>query len=445
MTVAYLINQYPQPTQSFIRREIVALEKLGVPVERFTLRRFDKQLVDARDQAEQAKTRAVLDVGPAGLLGATLSTMLTRPVRFARALFTAMRAGFGSHRGLALHLVYLAEACVLLRWFEERKITHVHSHFGTNSTMVAMLCRILGGPTYSFTSHGPEEYDKPEAISLREKIRGSRFVVAVCEFGRSQLYRWCGYDDWGKVQVVRCGVDEMFLAAAAELNGQLPSIPERKRVVAVGRLDGNKGQTLLVEAAARLASEGIDFEIVLAGDGAFRPQIEQLIEKLNVGEHVRVTGWISNDQVRQEILNSRAMVLPSFAEGLPLVIMEALALHRPVISTYVAGIPELVQPDVCGWLVPPGSIDALVHALRQVFNAPIERLEEMGRLGAKRVARWHDVNKEAARLAELFSLSPLAGRGAGERGEVRPESNGAGSRAPLAPLPSPLPASGERE
>lgn len=403
MTVAYLINQYPQATQSFIRREIVALEKLGVPVERFTLRRWDTKLVDERDQAEQAKTRAVLDVGGLGLLGATLKTMFTRPGRFFSALRTAIRAGFGSHRGLPHHMIYLAEACVLLRWFNERNITHVHSHFGTNSTMVAMLCRILGGPPFSFTSHGPEEYDKPEAISLRQKINASKFVVAVCEFGRSQLYRWSSYDNWAKVQVVRCGVDEMFLAAAAELNGQLPPVPEAKRVVAVGRFDANKGQTLLVEAAARLVAEGMtDFEIILAGDGAFRGQVEKRIADLKVEKHVRITGWISNDQVRQEILSSRAMCLPSFAEGLPLVIMESLALHRPVISTYVAGIPELVEPGVCGWLVPPGSIDALTSALREVFTAPVQRLEDMGRLGAKRVQRWHDVNKEAARLAALF-------------------------------------------
>jgi glycosyltransferase involved in cell wall biosynthesis len=401
VAVAYLINQYPQPTQSFIRREIVALEKLGVHVERFTLRKFDKELVDPRDRAEQMKTRAVLDVGGVGLLTATLKAAFARPVPFMRALAASLRAGVGSHRGLALHLVYLAEACVLLRWCRDANVSHVHSHFGTNSTMVAMLLKMLGGPSYSFTSHGPEEYDKPESISLTEKIRNSAFVIAICEFGRSQLCRWCKYEEWPKCLVVRCGVDEMFLAAAEELDGKLPPITETKRVVAVGRIDCNKGQSLLVEAAAKLTAEGHDFEIVLAGDGAFRPHVEQLIAKLDVGKFVRVTGWISNDQVRQEILNSRAMALPSFAEGLPLVIMESLALHRPVISTYVAGIPELVTPD-CGWLVPAGSVDALTNALRELFESPTSRLEEMGKAGAKRVAASHDVNKEAARLAELF-------------------------------------------
>lgn len=402
VTVAYLINQYPQASQTFIRREIHALEKLGIAVERFTIRRSDVALVDERDKAEQAKTRVVLDVGGVGLLGAVLRTFLTNSLGAARGLAEAIRRGIGSHTGLIKHLIYFAEACVLLRWFAERQIAHVHSHFGTNSTLVAMLVRVMGGPAYSFTSHGPEEYDKPEALSLPRKVELSKFVVAISEFGCSQLYRWCRYEDWPKVRLVRCGVDEMFLQAAASTNGQLPPPPQEPRVVNVGRLDRAKGQLFLVQAAGKLAAEGMRFQLTLVGDGALRPELERLIEQLNLKEHVRLAGWMSNDQVRAEILASRAMVLPSFAEGLPLVIMEALALHRPVLSTYVAGIPELVTPGVCGWLVPPGSTDGLTSALREVLTAPVQRLAEMGDAGAKRVAERHDVAKEAAKLAAMF-------------------------------------------
>jgi glycosyltransferase involved in cell wall biosynthesis len=407
VTVAYLINQYPQPSQTFIRREILALEKLGIAVERFTIRRSSRELVDERDKAEQQKTRVVLDVGKLRLIGATLKTLVTRPGEFFRGLGAAMHAGVNSHAGLSKHLVYLAEACVLLGWFAQRGINHVHSHFGTNSTMVAMLCRVMGGPPYSFTSHGPEEYDKPEAISLAEKVQKSAFVVAISEFGRSQLYRWCRYEDWPKVQLVRCGVDEMFLSAASG-NGELPPPPSERRIVNVGRLDPSKGHLFLIQAAGRLAAEGMDFELTLVGDGSLRKELERLIEKLNLQKHVRLAGWMSNQQVREEILRSRAMVLPSFAEGLPLVIMESLALHRPVLSTYVAGIPELVEPGICGWLVPPGSTDSLAIALREVLNAPVQRLAEMGRAGAARVAEKHDVSKEAAKLARLFRGEALA-------------------------------------
>jgi len=402
LVVAYLINQYPQASQTFIRREILALEKLGVPVERFTIRRADVALVDERDKAEQQKTRAVLDVGGAGLLGAMLKTLFRWPGGFFRGFATAIRTGVGSHAGVVKHVIYFAEACVLLGWFRQRGIGHVHAHFGTNSAMVAMIVRVMGGPPYSFTSHGPEEYDKPEALSLPEKVRRSKFVVAISEFGVSQLYRWCRYADWPKVKLVRCGVDEMFLKAAASTNGQLPSPPSDGRIVNIGRLESSKGQLFLIEAAGRLAAEGMKFKLTIVGDGVMRPELERLIEKLNLKDHVRLAGWMSNDQVREEILNSRAMVLPSFAEGLPLVIMEALALHRPVLSTYVAGIPELVTPGVCGWLVPPGSTDGLTAAMRDVLTLTPDRLAEMGGVGAQRVAERHDAAKEAEKLAALF-------------------------------------------
>ena len=307
-----------------------------------------------------------------------------------------------SHSGPLRHIVYFAEACVLLRWLGEQGITHVHSHFGTNSTMVAMLAHVMGGPTYSFTSHGPEEYDKPEGLSLARKVELSKFAVAISQFGCSQLYRWCRYEDWPKVRLVRCGVDEMFLNAAASTNGQLPPPPQEPRIVNVGRLDRAKGQMFLVQAAGKLAADGVKFQLTLVGDGPMRGELEKLIAQLGLQDHVRLAGWMSNDQVRAEILAARAMVLPSFAEGLPLVIMEALALHRPVLSTYVAGIPELVTPGVCGWLVPTGSAEGLTSAMREVLTAPVERLAEMGDAGAKRVAERHDVAREAAKLAAMF-------------------------------------------
>jgi glycosyltransferase involved in cell wall biosynthesis len=397
--IAYLINQYPQASQSFIRREIAALEKLGVTVERFTVRRWDQKLVDPGDIAEQQLTRVVLDAGAPGLLIALLRALFTRPAAFFRAARLTMRCARRADRGLLLHLIYLAEACVLVKWFAESAIEHVHAHFGTNSTTVAMLCRALRGPAYSFTCHGPEEFDKPEFLKLGEKIERAAFVVAVSEFGRSQLYRWCGHAHWSKIQVVHCGVDAGFL------HEPYTPIGASKKLVCVGRLAEQKGQLLLVQAAALLAKEGEDFELVLVGDGAMRGEIEKLIDTHKLQGKVRIAGWMSNDQVRQQLLESRAMVLPSFAEGLPVVCMEALALQRPVISTFVAGIPELVEPGVCGWLVPAGAIEPLADAMRAALRADDEKLRLMGEVGAQRVAAQHDAAIEAAKLSDLFRAS----------------------------------------
>jgi len=400
MKVAYLVNQYPHVSHSFIRREIAGLETLGVEVERFSVRPSPADLVDPADQAERQRTQILLGVGVFGLLGALLWTALTRPWRWLKALRRTVRMGRRSERGVLRHLVYLAEACVLRRRLAKCGAAHLHAHFGTNSASVALLTRILGGPPYSFTVHGPEEFDHPEALSLTEKIENAAFVVAVSSFGRSQLFRWCCAAHWPRIQVVRCGVDAAFLSGGPQ------PVPDTNRLVCVGRLAEQKGQLLLLEALGRLAAEGVPFEMVLAGDGPMRHIIEEQMQRLGLKERVRITGWVSGDTVRQEILAARTMVLPSFAEGLPVVLMEALALGRPVLTTYIAGIPELVENGVNGWLIPAGSVDALAEALRQVLQAPLERLEQMGKAGAVRAGAMHDAKAEAAKLAALFQKPP---------------------------------------
>jgi len=396
MKIAYLVNQYPKTSHSFIRREILAIEALGVPVSRFSIRSINSEVVDAADQQEAEKTRYILGVGAKGLLANLVRVALTRPRQFWQATLFTWKIGFRSERGLLLNYAYLAEACVLLHWFAESGITHVHTHFGTNSATVSMLCRLLGGPSYSVTVHGPEEFDKPTAIALTEKIRHAAFIVAVCSFGKSQLFRWCDYKQWAKMQIVHCGVDQMFLA-----HPYVP-IPTEPRFVCVGRLSEQKGHLMLIEAASQLAAEGRSFKLILVGDGPLRSQIETLITQLKLENHVEITGWATNAQVQQQILAAQVLVAPSFAEGLPVVIMEALALCRPVISTYIAGIPELVQPGKSGWLVPAGAVTDLAEAMRTVLRTPIEQLEEMGKTGAALVAQNHNADVEAARLVELF-------------------------------------------
>ena len=333
--IAYFINQYPKVSHTFIRREILALERLGFDVQRIALRGWDGELVDTEDHLERVRTRYVLQGGIPGLLWSALRVLVTAPLRFFQALALAIRMGWRAERPLPYHLAYLAEACRMLPWLKAFGATHVHAHFGTNSTEVAMLAHALGGPSYSFTVHGPEEFDKPQFIGLGEKICRSTFVVAISAFARSQLQRWVEHEHWAKVHVIHCGLERAFHDVAPVPPSALP------RLVCVGRLSEQKGQLLLMEAAHRLAGKGIDFELVLAGNGEMRAEIEALIEKFDLAGRVRITGWISGDMVRSEILAARGLVLPSFAEGLPVVLMEAMALRRPVLTTYVAGIPEL--------------------------------------------------------------------------------------------------------
>lgn len=396
MNIAYLVNQYPKISHSFIRREILALERQGYKVQRLAMRGWKDELRDEEDIRERAVTRYVLQDGALAMAMDVVRMAVKRPGRFAKALALACKIGLRADRPLPLHLIYLAEACRIVPWMAAHGARHLHAHFGTNSTEVAMLASMLGGPAYSFTVHGPEEFDKPELLWLGEKIRRSAFVVAVSSFGRSQLFRWAAYADWAKVQVVHCGIDPGFHAVAPR-----PS-PAAPRLVCVGRLCEQKGQMLLVRAVQAVVAKGIPIHLVLAGDGEMRGEIEALIAANNLGSHISITGWINGDQVREEMLSARAMVLPSFAEGLPVVVMEAMALRRPVLTTYIAGIPELVRHGETGWLFPAGDVEALAAALEACLAATPAQLEAMGEAGHQRVLARHAVDTEAAKLAQLM-------------------------------------------
>jgi glycosyltransferase involved in cell wall biosynthesis len=396
MKIAYLMSQHPYPSCTFIRREIAAIEAAGIPVARFSIRLPDKDLADEADKQEPEKTRYILGVGALGLLLGLLRIAFGRPLRLWKALQLTVKIGWGSDRGVLINLIYLLEACVLLPWLLELGIEHVHAHFATNATTVAMLCNLMGGPQYSFTIHGPHEFDKPEAIALPEKIKRAAFVAAVCSYGKSQLFRWCDYKQWSKIHVIRCGVDKMFLSQP-----YVP-LPNQPRFVCVGRLGEQKGHLILIEAVSQLAAEGFKFKVIFVGDGPLRNEIETLISQMHLEDYIEITGWATNAQVQQQILAAQVMVLPSFAEGLPVVVMEALALSRPVIGTYIAGIPELVEPGKCGWLVPSGSASALAAAMRTVLQTPVEELAKMGTFGAESVALYHDAAQEASKLVTLF-------------------------------------------
>lgn len=395
-TVAYLINQYPKISHSFIRREILGVEAAGLQVCRFAVRGCPDQLVDPADQQELSQTRVILQSGVLQLVWQSLIQAMRHPQRFWQAFRLTVQIGWRSERGLLIHFAYLLEACLLLHWLKAAQVVHLHAHFGTNPAAVAMLCRVLGGPPYSFTIHGPEEFDRVRELALIEKVERAAFVVTVSSFGKSQLYRWCSLDQWPKIQVIHCGVDQSFL------NCPLQPVPSVPRLVCIGRLSEQKGHLLLLQAVSQLVRQGIKLQLVLVGDGPLRQEVEQLIQQLELQPYVTITGWASNAAVQQEILQARALVLPSFAEGLPVVLMEALALGRPVVSTYIAGIPELVIPTVCGWLVPAGSITELASTLALVLDAPAEVLTQMGKAGYMQVQQFHDAGVEAAKLARLF-------------------------------------------
>lgn len=399
MTVrpAYIVNQYPTASHAFIRREILALERLGLTVKRISIRRWPGQIVDSVDQEEERKTRYVLEQGALGLVVSTVFAMVASPRRFSLALRLAVRLSVRSYRSWIYHLIYLAEACVVVRWLVQDEVTHIHAHFGTNPAEIAMLASILSGLPYSFTAHGSQETDAPQFIGLGEKIKKASFVTAVCSYGRSQLFRWVEHEHWQKIEVVHCGLEPAFYEETESSRE-----PILNRFVCVGRLCNQKGQLLLLDALRKVLNYGYDCELVLVGDGEMRESVEARITELQLRERVRITGWLDSAGVREEILNSRALILPSFTEGLPVVIMEAMSLGKPVISTYVGGIPELISSGVTGWLAPAGDVDTMSEKIVECLSIATNDLMQMGDRARKRVLNRHDIDVSAAMLIRLF-------------------------------------------
>ncbi|QYK42474.1 MAG: glycosyltransferase family 4 protein [Paracoccaceae bacterium] len=402
MTIAYLINTYPRASHSFIRREIAALERAGLVVHRFAMRSDRANLKDAQDIAEDARTEHVLEGGRWAIAAALLDATL-RPGRFAAALRLALRcgargAGGGDGTGGRLrHMIYLAEAAFVARRCRTLGITRLHAHFGTNSATVAMLAHALGGPAWSFTVHGPEEFDAPRALSLPEKCNRADFVVAISSFGRSQLFRWTAPERWDRLRVVHCGIEVAAFPTPVLLPAGGPHL------VAIGRLAAQKGFGLLVQALAKAVPRHPGLRLTLVGDGPLRGQLAHAVAEAGIADRVVFAGWQDEPGVHAALAQAHALIVPSFAEGLPVVIMEAMAAGRPVIATAIAGVPELVVPGETGWLVPAGDADALATAIDSLAATAPERLEAMGAAARARVLARHDIDREAAKLVALFA------------------------------------------
>ena len=398
MKVAFLLQIYPATTHTFIRREIRAVEDAGIEVIRVSVRLSREQdLTTPADVEELHQSVGILGRGLGSMFWDVAHAAWKSPLAFIRTVARACRMGVRSERGLFRHLAYFVESCGLLRTTAARGADHVHAHFGNNATTVAMFTNAMGGPSFSFQIHGPGEFDCPEFIHLSAKVHAARFVTVISQFAKGQTFRNSAPRDWEKVHVIRCGVDEEFLGQPITL------VTQEARLVCIGRLGRSKAHPILVRASAKLKAEGLPHQVTVIGEGELMGAIEDLIRELDVVDTVKLVGWKSSSEVRDEILRSRALVLPSFGEVLPVVIMEALALARPVISTKIAGIPELVKDGWNGWLIDSGDVDELVRAMREVLTAPPEDLLKLGTHGREDAKQLHDVAAEGKKLAALFS------------------------------------------
>lgn len=391
--IAYLTGEYPRATDTFIQREVAALRDLGWEVETCSIRRTGAEhLVGEEQRAEQARTFHVLDAAknPLRLTRAKLRA-LRNPARFLRACALAWRTAPKGIKGRLWQLFYFAEALMLAEHLERHGVTHLHNHIAKASCTVAMLTSELTGIPYSFTLHGPDIFFEPLHWRLDEKIARARFVACISEFCRSQAMVFSDRAHWDKLHIVHCGVDPARYDPAPRDGAP--------HLLFVGRLAAVKGVPVLFEALQRLDMPGL--RVTLIGDGPERAELEREAATRGLSDVVDFVGYKNQTEVSEALRDTDALVLPSFAEGVPVVLMEAMAAGRPVVTTPIAGVPELVEDGVSGRLVPPGDVETLSGALREVLS-DAELRARMGAAGREKVCAEFDMSREAAWLSQLL-------------------------------------------
>jgi glycosyltransferase involved in cell wall biosynthesis len=399
--LAYLVSHYPAISHAFLLREVEAMRALGATVETFSIRRTPAQeLLSEADQRAFATTYSILPPRWSHLLGAHLRAILTRPGRYVRALATAFAMRRPGVRGTLWQLFYLLEAGVLWDRCRRAGIRHVHAQFGSNAPDVALLASELGGRgwTWSFTVHGPVEFYDIPGFRLPDKARRAAFVACTSDWARSQVRAFLDPGDWEHVELQRMGVDP----ARFTPDGRVDGGDGPMRILTVGRLAGVKGQAVLLDAMGELARRGVSVALTIAGDGPERSRLERRAAELGIHDRVAFVGAVANDRVADLYANADAFCTSSFAEGVPTVLMEAMACGLPVVATHIAGIPELVEDGVTGLLVPPARADALAAALERLATRPDKRAE-MGRAARAAVVEERDERRSAARLLELIA------------------------------------------
>ena len=404
--LAYLTALYPAVSHTFIQREIAGLRALGFRVATCSMRRPGPDHLTGPEERAAAQTTVYLVETGKTLTGAirALGAALASPGRLISTLALAWRTAPPGAKGMLRQLFYLAEAMILSRHLRAERIDHLHNHFADPSANVAMLASALSGIPFSYTLHGPAELYEPEKWCLREKTARAAFVACISHFARSQAMYFSNPADWGKLRIVHCGVDpdryDRPAPAPAPAPASAPTPRAGLHLVFVGRITPIKGLRVLIDSFARARGDHPDLTLTLVGDGEDRAYLERLAQPM--GAAVRFAGFLSQEGVAAALAEADALVLPSFAEGLPVVLMEALAAGKPVIATQVAGVGELVENGVSGHLVPAGDAGALARAITALAETPPQGRAAMGRAGRAKVRAEFDAGTEAARIGALF-------------------------------------------
>jgi glycosyltransferase involved in cell wall biosynthesis len=409
--VAYVTGQYPSVSHTFIQREVEGLRALGIEVVTCTVRRPPaKSVVGPAQVSEAARTFGVIEAAksPVLLIGAHVRMLRRAPGRWFSALRLAWNIRPPGLKAFLWQMFYFLEAGVLADHLLARGVTHIHNHFGDASGSLTMITAEMSGLPFSITLHGPTIFFEMHWWRLDVKVARCAFIACISHFCRSQAMLFSDEAYWDKLRIVHCGV-------TPSLYGQGPRGEFSGHVAFVGRLDAVKGVPLLLEAFAAVSPRHPEARLTIAGDGPARARLEARVLALGLTGVVRFAGYLDEAGVARLLETADMLVLPSFAEGLPVVLMEAFASRLPVIATQVAGVPELVEDGVSGFIVPPGEVESLTLRLDTLLSDPA-LCARMGEAGRAKVEAQHDIKAEVAWLHELF-----AGAGQGSRPNLERE------------------------
>lgn len=396
--LAYLVSRYPAVSHTFILREVRQLRALGFEIHVASINSPDRgpEQLTAEEREEAAATYYVKADGAAGALSAHLSTLASRPLPYLRGMILALRLGGTDLRGLVYNLLYFVEAVMVGRWMAKENLSHLHVHFATPASNVGLIASRVFPITYSITVHGPDEFYDVSNFRLAEKIAGASFICCIGSYARSQLMKLSPVREWGKFEVSPLGVDSTAFAPRP-----FRQQPVTFELICVGRLVPAKGQHILLSAVHLLTQKGRRLRLRLVGDGPDRASLEEMVNRHDLRDQVIFEGAVNQDRIRDLYRQADAFVLASFAEGIPVVLMEAMAMEIPCITTFITGIPELIRDGVDGLLVPPSDVEALAEAIGKLMDDAILR-RDLGQQGRARVMDKYDLPRNCARLAEIF-------------------------------------------
>jgi colanic acid/amylovoran biosynthesis glycosyltransferase len=362
----------------------------------------------SEEQDEVKATFYVKREGVSDAARAHLDVLLKSPRSYFAGLCFALRLAGTDLRQLVFAVLYFVEAVIVGRWMEAQGSRHLHVHFANAASTVGLIASRTFPIEFSMTVHGPDEFYDAPGFKLAEKIAGASFVCCIGQFARSQLMKLSPPKEWGKFEICPLGVDpQLFVPRPFRAS------PMTFEILCVGRLVPSKGQHVLLAAVSRLLKTTPNLRLRLIGDGPEREELARAIAEANLSRNVILEGSVNQDRIREYYRQADIFVLASFAEGIPVVLMEAMAVEIPCISTFVAGIPELIRSEIDGILVSPSDERELADAIKRLVDDPALR-HRLGIAGRRRVMEKYDLDRNAAHLAEIF-----AHRIAGHRAHAR--------------------------